>query len=213
MIRIAALLAVLPCACSAPPEPAAETASALNGQSVPPPGGWGNGPQICSGTWNPMAQLWPAHGFCVWQPDPGAPGYPWNVGPCLGPAPSVPGTIWIYSGENYTGSCAQVANAFNTTPYQFDSDLVQYNGWLSIWHQNLTKHAVWIKSIRWAPTTRVQLCDGPFSATSGPPNVLCAPPSIAVGGDSGAQGLNIPNLILSNGAYYIPAAIQLSMVP
>jgi len=39
----------LAAACGAPPEPTIGTRFGLNGYSVPPPGGWGTEPWICSG--------------------------------------------------------------------------------------------------------------------------------------------------------------------
>lgn len=210
LLPILAMFAVLMSACGAPPdEPIADTQAALNGHSVPPNplGSWPTTPPAgCLHFWDPMNSTWPAHGFCPWQPV-AANQDPWGVGNCAGAAPSVPGTMWLYSGPNYTGSCAAIY-ATGYPGYQYDSDLVQTYGWLSIWTQPFTgrQMQVNIQSIRVAPSTNVGLCEGPFT---GPGSTCQLYRQIGISTATGGQGVNYPSVTYPDGSPFTIAAIQL----
>jgi hypothetical protein len=171
--------------CGKPPEEeaVAQVTSALNGHSiVPPGGGWTaqTQPWLCDApimpttpprAWDPLIDPWPTHGHCQWMPSTiSLIPTPWNVQRCVGD-PTVPGTMDIYSKLSNVGLCARIAGLGGTTPFQWDSDLVQVNGWLAIYTDSSgTPKTLSIKSIKLAPYTSVILCGGPFT---GPADMPC----------------------------------------
>jgi hypothetical protein len=207
MRRLLALpvILLLAASCGGPaPDLTGEAESALNGHSiVPPGGGWTSftQPWLCDVPigWNPMISTWPAHGHCQWMPSATS-GPDWNVQKCIGD-PTTPGTADIYSFSGNAGSCARIAGLGGTTPFQWDSDLVQVNGWLSIWiNSGGFPKQTSINSIKVAPHTEVILCEGPFT---GPANNPCNAYN-AFQVDTGPVVISYPSLPI-----YQPAAIQI----
>lgn len=200
-----ALCLVVASACGVP-EPVAEVTSALNGVSVPPPGGWGTEPWLCAGTWDPMNTPWPAHGWCQWQPGTTGGGNPWGVTPCHGTGPTVPGTMDLWSQKNYGGSCARITGN-GTAGYWWDSDLIQVNGWLSIWTPvGGTEQFVGVKSIKVAPHTAVQLCQGPLTGNASDPcNAY-----ISWGIATGPVMVGYPAMVQAGGLFFQTAALTLA---
>lgn len=151
----------------------------VTGQSAPPAGGWASvGPQgwLCApSSWDPFGNVagsaaWPAHGWCQWSP---ASGYlPWRVRSCATyPTPPFPGTMLVYTGENYTGSCAVLfgddvhANGTNGG-YLFNSDLVQVSGWYDKWTDSGGPHEIRVRSFKAAAHTHVVISNS--AATNAP---------------------------------------------
>lgn len=206
------LLFVLLCACGAPPEDISVTTAAVNGYSVPPSGGWGTEPWICSGpvgthpAWVPTSYPWPmntTNSWCQWQPSPTAGMYPYHVSTCSwSPDPVWNGTAYLYSEPGYGGSCALVYGD-GTTPYGYDADLVEVNGWHSIWTPTGgTQQFAGIKSIKFGPHTGASLCAGPLTGpTSNPCNAYH---SIGVG--TGTTGTSWTAMIDPNGGLFFETA-------
>jgi len=198
LLPILALATVLVSACGAPPDPVDDTRAALNGHSSQD---WTTTqPWLCY-VGNPMtAPYFPAGSYCTWQPDPNSDLLPYGVHKCVGAAPGV-GKMWLYSGGGFAGSCAEIYSPHGTAPYQFDSDLVQANGWLE------TYEGIYgALSMRVGPTTNLILCAGPLT---GPPGAPCNQyHSVGIG--TFAQGVNYPSIVdpIGGGPFTV-AAIQI----
>jgi len=204
----------LAAACGAPPEPTIGTRFGLNGYSVPPPGGWGTEPWICSGpvgsfpAWVPTNYPWPmntTNSWCQWMPTPNAGIFPYHVWSCE-TTPTHNGSMQLYSGPGYTGSCAAVWGGDTAHPldaYWYDADLVEVNGWHSIWTPvGGTQQFAGIKSVKIGPHTSAQFCQGPLTGPAGAP---CNAYS-ALGVGTQNTGVNWTAMIASNGLYFETAA-------
>lgn len=201
------MLAVLLFGCGGRPLDAGTTEQAVTFNSPAPPGGWGTQPWLCSPqSWNPIvSNNWPVNGWCSWQPDPNSGLYPPHVSTCAwSPDPIWNGTIYIYSENNFGGSCAMIWA--DTTPLIMNVDLVEVNGWHSQWTPpGGTLQYKNIKSMKIGPYTSAYLCSGPFT---GPPGAPCnLYPSMGLG--SFASGAGYPNMLTAGGLYFETAAIQL----
>jgi len=206
-------------ACGAPPEPTIGTRSGLNGFSVPPPGGWGLEPWICSGpvgshpAWVPTNHPWPidtTNGWCQWMPTPNAGIYPYHVWACDPGDPTHNGSMQIYSENNYGGDCALIwggDTAHPLDPYMYDADLVEVNGWHSIWTPvGGTQQFKGIKSIKIGPYTSAYFCEGPFT---GPPGAPCNLYPSSASSNNNPTSVNWPQMLWNNGLFFETAAIQL----
>jgi hypothetical protein len=81
-------------------------------------------PYQCVNGYDPIAQPWPTHGWCTFQPNPSIGPPPPGVGPCDLNVPPFAGQVDLYTGDNFTGQCARITGpAFN--------DWTQFalNGW------------------------------------------------------------------------------------
>lgn len=189
-------------ACGAPPtadEAVGQTQSALNGHSAQE---WTTTqPWLCYVN-NPMtATSFPAYSWCTWQPDPNSDFLPYGVSKCVGSAPTKPGSIWVYQYQYFGGQCAEVMDPHGmSAPYQWDSDLVQANGWLNTYEGTTS-----IQSMKLGPFTSALLCNGPFTGPAGAP---CQSRAIGLGGLQ-TVAVNYPTMIYSDGTFFATAAIQL----
>lgn len=143
------------------------------------------GPFVCNSPfhpWDPSVSPWPQHGWCVFQPQPGAPEstMPWRTRACTAGQMPWPGTANLYSDFRQGGSCAR-AFGDQGAGYTFDTDIFQSEGWYAN-EQAGGYAAARIKSIRLAPHTTFSYCDQPmqFGCASGHGNTLVN----NVGGDS-----------------------------
>lgn len=225
LLPIVALSALLLGACGAPPEATAETESALNGHSVPPANySWNSysQPWTCApavGThplWNPMVNPWPmnsVNSWCQWMPATSTSLLPWNVDNCWsGGTPS--GAVDIYSNTNFTGSCARVFGLGapiyglgHTAPMEWDADLIEVNGWHSLWTPpGGTPQFAGIKSIVVGPQTDLYLCQGPFT---GPPGARCNA-YVSWGMSTGGIQVGLPNMLQSSGLFFETAALRVN---
>lgn len=211
-LLLAAALCFTVAACSAPPEEAvAKVQSAVTIHSTPPAGSsWANQeePWLCSpSTWNPIVgNNWPPNGWCSWQPDPNSDIYPWNVSFCT-VNPDWAGSIQIYSEENFGGDCAQVFAAPGGGAFQWNVDLVEVNGWHSIWTPpGGTPQFKGIKSMKVANHTSVLLCNGPFTGPSGAPCNLY--PFLGISNTSNGS-TSYPHILTPGGLFFEVAAFQI----
>lgn len=209
--------ALLTVACVSDPLPEPTGSQELNGFSVPPPGGWGTEPWVCAGAvgshpaWIPTNNPWPmntTNSWCQWMPASTAGIFPYHVWSC-DTTVTHNGSMQLYSGSNYTGDCALVWGGDTAHPldaYWYDADLVEVNGWHSIWTPvGGTQQFVGIKSVKFGPYTSAQLCMGPLTGSAGSP--CNAYTSMGVG--TGPISVGYPNLLQSNGLFFETAAFAI----
>lgn len=223
MLISLATIAVMTCACGAPPEPVAASQSALIGSSVPPAAyNWNSysQPWVCAGavgshpTWNPMVSPLPmnnTNSWCQWMPATSTSLLPWNTDECW-PGGTPSGAIDIYSNTNLTGSCARlyglgapVYGLGHTAPFTWNADLMEVNGWHSTWiPTGGTPQFAGVKSVSIGPYTAATFCAGPITGPEGAP---CQYHQIGVG--TFGAGVSYQGMIdPAGGLFFETAAIK-----